>query len=147
MTEEIKRIIEDMDLVANYNKVPIYYTQKQIKTLLDYITNLQDDYQEQYTYEYNLRKQFQQENKRLKEKIEEQSLLLIEFQDMEERLGEKDFEIEHWRYKHLKEFKSRKRCEERIDKATSYYLKTLAKNKTIPDEAVEMYNILEGNKL
>ena len=74
--EEIKRIIEDMDLVANYNKVPISYTQKQIKTLLDYITNLQ----------------------------------------------------------------------QRIDKATNYYLKTLSKNGSMPSEAVDMFNILEGNK-
>lgn len=33
-----------------------------------------------------------------------------------------------------------------INKATNYYLKTLAKNKTMPDEAVEMFNLLEGNK-
>lgn len=33
-----------------------------------------------------------------------------------------------------------------IDKTTNYYLKTLAKNKTMPDEAVEMFNLLEGNK-
>lgn len=33
-----------------------------------------------------------------------------------------------------------------IDKATNYYLKTLAKNGSMPDEAVEMFNLLEGNK-
>ena len=33
-----------------------------------------------------------------------------------------------------------------IDKTTNYYLKTLAKNGSMPDEAVEMFNILEGNK-
>lgn len=33
-----------------------------------------------------------------------------------------------------------------IDKTTNYYLKTLAKNKSMPDEAVEMFNLLEGNK-
>ena len=32
------------------------------------------------------------------------------------------------------------------DKTTDYYLKTLAKNKSMPDEAVEMFNLLEGNK-
>lgn len=32
------------------------------------------------------------------------------------------------------------------DKTTNYYLKTLAKNKSMPDEAVEMFNLLEGNK-
>lgn len=33
-----------------------------------------------------------------------------------------------------------------IDKTTNYYLKTLAKNGNMPDEAVEMFNLLEGNK-
>lgn len=33
-----------------------------------------------------------------------------------------------------------------IDKTTNYYLKTLAKNGSMPDEAVEMYNLLEQNK-
>ena len=34
----------------------------------------------------------------------------------------------------------------RIEKATNYYLKTLAKNGSMPDEAVEMFNLLEENK-
>lgn len=33
-----------------------------------------------------------------------------------------------------------------IDKTANYYLKTLAKNGSMPDEAVEMFNLLEGNK-
>lgn len=32
-----------------------------------------------------------------------------------------------------------------INEATNYYLKTLAKNKSMPEEAVKMYNILEEN--
>ena len=32
------------------------------------------------------------------------------------------------------------------DKATNYYLKTLAKNGSMPDEATQMFNLLEGNK-
>ena len=39
-----------------------------------------------------------------------------------------------------------KRLNNLIDKPTNYYLKTLAKNKSMPDEAVEMFNLLEGNK-
>lgn len=38
------------------------------------------------------------------------------------------------------------RYKSRIDKTTNYYLKTLAKNGSMPDEAVEMFNLLEGNK-
>lgn len=37
-------------------------------------------------------------------------------------------------------------CDEKMEKATNYYLKTLAKNGSMPDEAVEMFNLLEGNK-
>lgn len=33
-----------------------------------------------------------------------------------------------------------------IDKTTNYYLKTLAKNGSMPIEAIEMYNLLEENK-
>lgn len=39
-----------------------------------------------------------------------------------------------------------KELQKLIDKATNYYLKTLAKNGSMPDEAVEMFNLLEGNK-
>lgn len=42
----------------------------------------------------------------------------------------------------LKEFYELKN---RIEKATNYYLKTLAKNGIMPDEAVKMFNLLEGN--
>lgn len=37
-------------------------------------------------------------------------------------------------------------CDEKMEKATNYYLKTLAKNGSMPDEAAEMFNLLEGNK-
>ena len=37
-------------------------------------------------------------------------------------------------------------CDEKIDKTTNYYLKTLSKNGSMPDEAVEMFNLLEGHK-
>ena len=33
-----------------------------------------------------------------------------------------------------------------INKTTNYYLKTLAKNRSMPDEAVEMFNLLKENK-
>lgn len=37
-------------------------------------------------------------------------------------------------------------CDEKVEKTTNYYLKTLAKNESMPSEAVEMFNLLEGNK-
>lgn len=54
----------------------------------------------------------------------------------------------------LKEYKKalKEKCEQLehlqslIDKTTNYYLKTLSKNGSMPYEAVEMYNLLEGNK-
>ena len=36
--------------------------------------------------------------------------------------------------------------DESKERATNYYLKTLAKNGSMPDEAVEMFNLLDGNK-
>lgn len=35
---------------------------------------------------------------------------------------------------------------EKVDTATNYYLKTLAKNGSMPDEAAQMFNLLEENK-
>lgn len=39
-----------------------------------------------------------------------------------------------------------KRLNNLIDSTTNYYLKTLDKNGSMPDEAVEMFNLLEGDK-
>lgn len=59
------------------------------------------------------------------------------FKELKEELGN---EFEEYMYKANLELLKIK------DKTTNYYLKTLAKNKSMPDEAVEMYNILEENK-
>lgn len=50
----------------------------------------------------------------------------------EKTILEKDEKIEH--------------LQNLIDKTTNYYLKTLAKNGSMPDEAIEMYNLLKENK-
>lgn len=52
--------------------------------------------------------------------------------ELRKQVSEKDKQIEH--------------LQNLIDKTTNYYLKTLAKNGSMPDEAVEMFNLLEGNK-
>lgn len=43
-----------------------------------------------------------------------------------------------------------KRLQQKIDKATNYYYKTLAEyekeNKQMPEESVMMFNLLEGNR-
>ncbi|MBQ9023851.1 MAG: hypothetical protein IJ105_01365 [Bacilli bacterium] len=59
------------------------------------------------------------------------------FKELKEELGN---EFEEYMYKVNLELLKIK------DKTTDYYLKTLAKNKSMPDEAVEMFNLLEGNK-
>lgn len=55
------------------------------------------------------------------------------------------------RFKHLEidneiELKEYYEIKNRIDNATNYYLKTLSKNTSMSIEAVEMFNLLEGNK-
>lgn len=51
------------------------------------------------------------------------------------------------KYKEIKEKDNQiQHLQNLIDKTTNYYLKTLAKNGSMPDEAVEMFNLLEGNK-
>lgn len=49
-------------------------------------------------------------------------------------------------YDNKKKDKEIQHLQNLIDKTTNYYLKTLAKNKSMPDEALEMFNLLEGNK-
>lgn len=125
MNNEIKEILEDMNLVANYNKVPIYYTQKQIKTLLDYITNLQEELEkykryvdETFLYSYE---ELQDKVINLQEKYNDLlEIHKIENNDIQELL-------------------------ERKEKAINYYLKELSKNGSMADEPVKMFNILEGN--
>lgn len=59
------------------------------------------------------------------------------FKELKEELGN---DFEEYMYKANLELLKIK------DKTTNYYLKTLAKNGSMPDEAVEMYNLLEENK-
>lgn len=59
------------------------------------------------------------------------------FEELKEELGDKFEELLYKANLELLKIK---------DKTTNYYLKTLAKNKSMPDEAVEMFNLLEGNK-
>ncbi|MBQ9023849.1 MAG: hypothetical protein IJ105_01355 [Bacilli bacterium] len=80
MIEEIKEIL---DYLKRIDKNKFGFEQgklidyEEAQLLLDYITNLQqnynklqDDYQEQYTYEYNLRKQLQHDLEKANDIIE-----------------------------------------------------------------------------
>lgn len=75
MNEKIKEILNTFkELTENYSESSLLDFEEyeipciQLKMILDYITNLQ------------------QENDKLNNKIKEQNLLLIEFQDMEQKL-------------------------------------------------------------
>lgn len=71
----------------------------------------------------------QQENERIKDYKDLYKNLLTQSEDNVKQLIKK-----------LNEYKTR------IDKATNYYLKELSKRGSIDEVAVEMYNLLEGNK-
>lgn len=58
------------------------------------------------------------------------------FEELKEELGDS---FEEYMYKANLELLKIK------DNAINYYLKMLAKNKSMPEEAVKMYNILEEN--
>ncbi len=72
--------------------------------------------------------------------------ITINFVGITDYLRDKDLEIEHLRKTLQGNNKQIDHLQNLIDKATNYYLKTLAKNGSIPDEAVEMFNLLGGNK-
>lgn len=72
--------------------------------------------------------------------------ITINFVGITDYLRDKDIEIEHLRHENNGRYQEIQRLQNLIDKTTNYYHKTLAKNKSMPDEAVQMYNLLEGNK-
>lgn len=59
------------------------------------------------------------------------------FKELKEELGNEFEEYMHKANIELLKIK---------DKTTNYYLKTLDKNGSMSDDAVEMFNLLEGNK-
>lgn len=72
--------------------------------------------------------------------------ITINFVGITEYLRDKDFEIDNFKYMNRKLSENIDHLQNLIDKTTNYYLKTLSKNGSMPDEAVEMFNLLEGNK-
>ena len=72
--------------------------------------------------------------------------ITINFVGITDYLRDKDIEIEHLRYENNKRYQEIQRLQNLIDKTTNYYLKTLDKNGSMPDEVVEMFNLVEGNK-
>lgn len=91
MTEEIKEILDKLKYIVDFSIIEhdtsfnsdnveenvCLLTSNECQLLLDCITNLQqnynklqDDYQEQYTYEYNLRKQLQHDLEKANDIIE-----------------------------------------------------------------------------
>ena len=72
--------------------------------------------------------------------------ITINFVGITDYLRDRDIEIENLRYENNKRYQEIQRLQNLIDKTTNYYLKTLSKNGSMPDEAVEMFNLLEGNK-
>lgn len=70
----------------------------------------------------------------------------INFTGITDYLRDKDIEIKYLRKMLQEENKQKDHLQNIIDKTTTYYLKTLSKNGSMPDEAVEMFNLLEENK-
>lgn len=70
----------------------------------------------------------------------------IETKSMLDLVCDQQTKIDWLNYCNSKQKEELKRLQNLIDKTTNYYLKTLSKNGSMPDEAVEMFNLLEGNK-
>jgi len=70
----------------------------------------------------------------------------IETKSMLDLVCDQQTKIDWLNYCNNKQQEELKHLQNLIDKTTNYYLKTLAKNGSMPDEAVEMFNLLEGNK-
>ena len=70
----------------------------------------------------------------------------IETKSMLDLVCDQQTKIDWLNYCNNKQQEELKHLQNLTDKTTNYYLKTLAKNGSMPDEAVEMFNLLEGNK-
>ncbi len=69
----------------------------------------------------------------------------INFIGITDYLRDKDIEIDNLKYANIKLEKKLQNLQNLIDKTANYYLKTLAKNESMPEEAVKMFNLLEEN--
>lgn len=145
-------------------KIKAYYVANDIDEIIDCITNLQEKLKVSQTNEETYRLEMQDITKILR--LDEHTIFdevkeyATNLQEENEKLKElcNKYEEEHstafklWTmkmeempcYEEFMNYKSRN------EKATTYYYKTLSQynnqNKKMPDEAVEMFNLLENNK-
>lgn len=136
MTEETKELINCIRVNLRHNKCFGGIDEIECKLLLDCITNLQQDLDKANDI-------IQKDRQFYKCRMDE----YVELKKENERLkGDEKFftECGFTNIEQLSiaynDYKSKK------GKTTNYYLKTLAKNKSMPDEATQMFNLLEGNK-
>lgn len=121
MTEEIKEILKKSDIDALSYAV-----------IINYITNLQQKLQ--------LSNDTLDTHNELIEKLQQDL-------DKANDIIEKDRQFNQGRLLDVAKLKEEnERLNKLIDKTTNYYLKTLAKNGCMSNVAVEMFNLLEGNK-
>lgn len=130
MNEEIKEILDKLSnrkqetLIQGLRECqlkdiehPFITREEYIDKILDYITNIQ------------------QENERLKKELKKKT----------SRCTERNHKIRCRDRKIERRDKKISKLEQRIDKATNYYLHKLNEQGSMPDEAVKMFYILEGN--
>lgn len=61
-------------------------------------------------------------------------------------IAELERDVKYYKNRYERIRNERDNMKNKIDKTTNYYLKTLDKNGSMSDEAIEMFNLLEGNK-
>ena len=109
---------EDYDKLSTFDKIEFDIEMKMYMEHNDKIASIYDNLGDVYSYKDLEEAKALEEHETLKE--------------YKKALKEKCEQLEH--------------LQNLIDKTTNYYIKTLAKNGSMPDEAVEMFNLLEGNK-
>lgn len=109
---------EDYDKLSTFDKIEFDIEMKMYMEHINKIASIYDNLGDVYSYKDLEEAKALEEHETLKE--------------YKKALKEKCEQLEH--------------LQNLIDKTTNYYLKTLSKNASMPDEAVEMFNLLEGNK-
>ena len=97
MNDEIKEILEYFKVGIDklcISKPDFSISYNDVKILLDYITNLQQAVKNTKETADDMLYELNEENERLKTKTKEQSLLLIDYQDMEQKLEDYKSRIE-----------------------------------------------------
>ena len=150
MNNDIKEILKDMDLVVNFDKVPIFYTKDKIRILLDYITNLQKERNNLKTSldeSQEVVADYKRENDKLKEELKSANASITWWNNRYNALEKHNKKLNLEAQKYFDLLMDSENYKARCDKAIEYMNEEMSK---LPFSSYTYYcgkllNILQGD--